>query len=538
MIDASRTVHPAGPSSGRAPLAPSLEAACRRWGDRDAITYRGHTIGYDELWRQVAALAAAYRRLGVRPGERVVSGLRNCPEHIVAIAAAWAVGAIHVGADDDLTGAELSELVTHTEAAALLFHPRPGTDDPQAPLRAVARARPETLRIVHEGSPEAGEHELSALLRGGEGRAPIEPLQGPGDPGLMFLTSGTTGQPKGVLETLPACWAKMQFFTDAFGPGPDDVHLVYLPVAHVFGLRLALIALLRGGRLVLQERFSPTGALRLVTDEQVTILPGMPPHLTLLLRALDPDVHDVSRLRWVISAAATLPRPLAEQVYERLGTEILYVFGCSEGFTTQTTDRDEILRGSVGRTVFRGPPGTPADGTVAVVDPESRRPLPPGEVGEIAFGAAVPVRYWRHPDVATDGWYYSGDLGRIDEDGLLYVLGRRKEVVNRGGLKVAPTEVESVLARHAAVADAAIVATPDPVLGEAVCACVVPTDGDAPDLSEVREFLGATLARHKLPDELCLLDHIPRSALGKVDRPALRSLVVDADAPRQRLRPR
>ena len=538
MIGASRTVHPAGPSPDGAPLAPSLEAACRRWGDRDAITYRGHTIGYGELWRQVAALAAAYRRLGVRPGDRVISGLRNCPEHIVAIAAAWAVGAIHVGADDDLTGPELSDLVTHTEAAAVLFHPRPGIDDPQAALRAVARARPETLRVVHEGSPEAGDHALSPLLEGGRDGAPIAPLQGPGDPGLMFLTSGTTGRPKGVLETLPVCWAKMQFFTDAFRPGPDDVHLVYLPIAHVFGLRLALIALLRGGRLVLQERFSPTGALRLGTDEQVTILPGMPPHLTLLLRALDSDVHDVSRLRWVISAAATLPRPLAEQVYERLGAEILYVFGCSEGFTTQTIDRDEILRGSVGRTVFRGPPGTPADGTVAVVDPESRRPLPPGEIGEIAFGAAVPVRYWRHPDVATDGWYYSGDLGRIDEDGLLYVLGRRKEVVNRGGLKVTPAEVESVLVRHNAVADAAVVATPDPVLGEAVCACVVPADGDAPDLSEVREFLGATLARHKLPDELCLLDRIPRSPLGKVDRPALRSLVVDADAPRQRLRPR
>jgi acyl-CoA synthetase (AMP-forming)/AMP-acid ligase II len=525
-------------SAGDVTLAPTLEAACRRWAEQPAVTYRGRTITYTELWRQVSALAGAYRQLGIRPGDRVVSALRNCPEHVVAISAAWAVGAIHVGADDDLTGPELSDLVTHTEAAAVLFHPRPGADDPHAPLRAVARARPETLRIVHEGEPGAGEHVLAALLEGGQAGAPIEPLQGPDEPGLMFLTSGTTGRPKGVLETLPACWAKMQFFTDAFRPGPNDVHLVYLPVAHVFGLRLALITLLRGGRLVLQERFSPAGALRLVTDERVTVLPGMPPHLTLLLRALDPEAHDVSHLRWVVSAAATLPRPLAEQVYERLGAEILYVFGCSEGFTTQTTDRDEILRGSVGRTVFQGPPGTPADGTVAILDPQTNTPVAPGEMGEICFGASVPVRYWRHPDVASDGWYRSGDLGRIDEDGLLYVLGRRKEVVNRGGLKVTPTEVEAVLVRHAGVADAAVVATPDPVLGEAVCACVVPADGGIPDLSDVRDFLGATLARHKLPDELCVLDRIPRSPLGKVDRPVLRSLVVDGDAPRQRLRPR
>jgi acyl-CoA synthetase (AMP-forming)/AMP-acid ligase II len=538
VLGATHTGESAPSPDAGAPLAPTLEAACRRWAERPAVTYRGHTITYTELWRQVSALAGAYRRLGIRPGDRVISGLRNCPEHVVAIAAAWAVGAIHVGADDDLTGPELSDLVEHTEAAAVLFHPRPGADDPQAALRAVAGARPETLRIVHEGEPGAGEHVLADLLEGGEAGAPIEPLQGPDEPGLMFLTSGTTGRPKGVLETLPACWAKMQFFTDAFRPGPNDVHLVYLPIAHVFGLRLALIALLRGGRLVLQERFSPAGALRLVTDEGVTVLPGMPPHLTLLLRALDPDTHDLSHVRWVVSAAATLPRPLAEQVYERLGAEILYVFGCSEGFTTQTTDRDEILRGSVGRTVFRGPPGTPADGTVAILDPQTHTPVAPGEVGEICFGASVPVRYWRHPDVATDGWYRSGDLGRIDEDGLLYVLGRRKEVVNRGGLKVSPTEVEAVLVRHAGVADAAVVATPDPVLGEAVCACVVAANGDAPDLAAVREFLGATLARHKLPDELCVLDRIPRSPLGKVDRPVLRSLVVDGDAARQRLRPR
>lgn len=523
-----------------ATLAPSLEAACRRWADRPAITHRERTLSYRELGQAVAALAGGYRRLGVSPGDRVVCQLPDCPEHLVAIAAAWACGAIHVGADNDLTGDELSWLVGYTDAAALLYQPRPDRPDPAADLDAVRRSCPDT-RIVLQGWPAESdapsEHQLADLLAGAPA-ASAEPQLGPDDTALLFLTSGTTGKPKGVMETLPVCWAKMQFFADGFRPGPDDVHLIYLPVSHVFGMRLALLALLRGGRVVLLDRFSPKEALRLIGEERVTVLPGMPTHLTLITRVLQEAPSDVSSLRWAISAAANLPRPLVEQIYDRLGVELLYVYGCSEGFTTETTDRDEILRGSVGRIVFRGPEGTAADGTVAILDPDDHSPVPAGEVGEIAFGAAAPVLYWRRPPVATEGWYYTGDLGRIDDEGLLFVLGRLKQVVNRGGLKVSPGEVESAMVRHPAVADAAVIGTPDPVLGEATCACVVPADGRPPDLAELRSFLGTSLARHKLPDELCLVDSIPRTSLGKIHRDALAAQVVDSDRPRERLRPR
>ena len=524
------------------PLAPSLDVACRRWSDRPAITYQGDTISYAELNDKVSVLACAYHRLGIRTGDRILCQLPDRPEHIVAIAAAWAVGAIHVGADNDLTGEELSWLVDYTGAAALLYQPRHDRKDPLSDLTAVAEAHPGTRLIVHDWDPgsTAFPHvALSELLDARHGRLPsAEPQLGPDDTALLFLTSGTTGRPKAVMETLPVCWAKMQFFTDAFRPGPEDVHLIYLPISHVFGLRLALLALLRGGRVVLLERFSPREALRLVAQERVTVLPGMPAHLTLIIRQLDEGDYDVSSLRWVVSAAANLPPALVEQVYERLGTEMLYVYGCSEGFTTKTTDRRDIEQGSVGSLVFKGPEGTPAEGTVAVLDPDDHTPLPPGEIGEIAFRAAAPVRYWRRPPVATSGWYHTGDLGRIDDDGRVFVLGRLKQVVNRGGLKVSPGEVEVAMVRHPGVADAAVIATPDPVLGEATCACVVASDGDPPNLDELRSFLGTSLARHKLPDELCVLDTIPRTPIGKVDRPALERLVVGGDWPRERLRPR
>jgi 2,3-dihydroxybenzoate-AMP ligase len=530
-------VTPGRTGPGVALLEPSLESACRRWAGRPAITFGGSALTYEELWAKVKALARSYERLGVRPGDRVLCQLRNVPEHVIAVNAAWACGAIHAGTDNDLTGEELAWLVERTEAAVLVFQPRRDDPDPVGLLDAVHQARPQTTIAVHDAEPGGpGQVALARLLDPGTDDPEWEPrYPGEDDTGLLLLTSGTTGRPKAVMETLRGCWAKMQFFADAFGPGPDDVHLLYLPMGHVFGLRLSLLALLSGGRLVLVDRFSPAPVARVLADEGVTVLPGMPTHFALLLDAVDPGA---ATLRWAVTAAANLPRPLAERIYATLGCEILYVYGCSENFTTLTTDRDEILAGSVGRTVFAGPQGEPPDGTIIAVSPDDHTPLPAGEVGELAFGARGPVHYWKAPDAATDGWYYTGDLGRVDPDGRVFVLGRLKELVNRGGLKVSPSEIETAVSRHPGVADAAVVGTPDPVLGEAVCACIVPADDTWPDLAALREFLGRSLARHKLPDELAVVTAIPRTKIGKVDRPALVAAVAAAGGPVERLRRR
>ena len=517
-------------------LAPSLQDACERWPLRPAVTSRGATLTYGELWERILALAWAYRSLGIEPGDRVVCQLPVCPEHLVAVGAAWASGAVHVGAHRDLTAVELAALVERTQAAAVLCEPPAGLTDPWAALRAVRAVHPSVVTIVHGDSPEDGDRRLEELVASSppEPRPPVP--AGPEDTALLLMTSGTTGKPKAVMETLPALWGKVRFFADALSPGADDVHLMYLPINHAFGLKLTLMALASGGRLVLLDRYSPEAALRLTADEPVTILSSTPTHLTLLMRALDGQPYGLRALRWIVSAAAPLPAALVEETYDRLDAELMQVYGCSEGFVTITTDRDEIRRGSVGRTVFRGPKGTPPTGSVAILAPDREEVLPPGEVGEIAFGASRPVRYWGEPPAAADGWYRTGDLGWLDRDGCLTVSARLKDVINRGGLKVASGEIEAVLAGHPGVADCAVVSSPDPVLGEAICACVVSAGDRPPTLTEVRTSLAERLARHKLPDELCVLDSIPRSAIGKIDRAGLADLVGKADVTRERLR--
>lgn len=514
-------------------LAPSLRAACQRWSSRPALTAAGWSLTYRELWDRIVGLATAYRSLGITEGDRIVCQLPVVPEHVVAAAAAWVCGAVHVGADRDLTAPELAALAGRVRAAAVLCQPPSGAADPTAWLGAVGERAPSALRIAHDHDGGPGTHRLAELLT----TPPADPPHpaGSADPALLLLTSGTTGRPKAVVETLPALWEKVRFFHDAVGCGPDDVHLMFLPIAHVFGLKLALMGLCTGGRVVLQERFSPGDALRMVGDEHVTVLPATPTHLTLLLRALDPD-HRTGSLRWTVSAAAPLFPGLYDEVADRLGMRMLYIYGCSEGFLVRTTDPEEIRSGSVGREVFRDPRGDGPDGTVRILDPDSGQPVPDGAVGEVAFGTRDPVRYWDAPAAAGDGWYRTGDLGRLDPDGRLFLCGRLKEVVNRGGLKVAPREIEAVLERHPQVADCAVVPSPDPVLGEAVCACVVPSAGSVPSLEGLRDFLSGRLARHKLPDEVCVLDEIPRSEVGKIDRLGLAGRVAGDDLPRERLR--
>lgn len=515
-------------------LAESIRSACERWATRPAITARGRTIGYTELAGRISALSAAYESLGIAPGDRVVCRMPTCPEHLVAACAAWERGAIHLGVQRDLTGSELARLVSATGAAAVLFEPQPSAGDDAAALRELRAAHPETIVIVHRRTPQTGEHALEELL---SGRAPPVPAHRRAEADLLLLTSGTTGRPKAVMETLPGLWAKMQFFADAMCPTPQDVHLMYLPICHAFGLKLSLMALASGGRLVLMDRFSPTDVLGLVAGERVTFLPATPTHLKLLLAALDAESR-VDSLRWIASAAAPLAPEVVADAYARLAPRMLYVYGCSEGFLTQTTTPADIRSGSAGAQVFSSPdPAIPPDGSLAILDLDHDVRLAADEVGEIAYGVSCPVRYWGEGEAAGSGWYRTGDLGRLDAGRRLFVSGRLKEVVNRGGLKVACGEIEAALGSDPDIVDCAVVPTPDAVLGEAICACVVAPDAKTPTLADVRSRLAAQLSRQKLPDELCVVDSIPRSPVGKIDRAALRELVVGGSLARDRLRP-
>lgn len=508
-------------------LDAAVRDACARWAGRTALVFRGRPTTYAELDEAAEAVASTYRALGIAPGDRVVCRLPNRPEHLAAAYAAWRCAAVHVGAHPDLTGPELSELVELTGAAALLCEPGPDGAGLTA-ARAVREAHPHVRVVVVGETGEAGE--FPALAGGGGEAGGTADGPSPADPACIFMTSGSTGRPKlplGFHGRLRASWSGL---AGQLGFGPDDVHLAHLPLAHGFGLMLTTAGLLAGGRVVLAERFSPGAVLDAVGSEGATVLHGSAAHFRLLLDRLDPARHDVSTLRIGVASASAFPVPLLRSIMDGLGMRLMLMYGSSEGVGVATTDRGEMLLGSVGR---------PERGSVAIMDEEGR-PLPAGEVGEIAFSREFfPVRYW-NPDAdgrvetVASGWYHSGDLGRLDAEGRLFVVGRVKHQINRGGTKVDPAEVEHALLGCPGVAEAAVIGVPDPVLGETVCACVVPGPGSAPSLEGLREALGGVLAPFKLPQALHLFPELPRTVLGKVDVERLRGEVAGAAGrPRQ-----
>ena len=516
-------------------LITALESAWTRWPDRTALVFGDLRMTYAQLAEEIIKLASAYRQIGISPGDRIVCHLSNRPEQIISMSAAWMCSAVHVGVDHQLTGAELSSLVGLVGASILLHEPRDEDTDESLSLPEVRRNNPDT-RIIFAGDHRIPDGQLSlselidSAVRGKSSEQFPQAVPSAQDPAVIFITSGTTGKPKAPVGFHGNLSRRWQMLAKRLRFGPEDVHLAHLPLSHGFGLMMAMAGLMNGGRLVLLKRFSRERVFQLLETEQVTVLNGSAAHFNLILSELRARRHSLRSLRLGIGSAAFFSPSMLRVIISDWGLEFMLMYGSSEGVGVITTDPDDMLRGSVGR---------PAADAVAIVGSD-HTPLPIGEVGEIAFSRQVfPVQYWGESgqlspsakeagDVKGDVWYYSGDRGHLDNEGRLYILGRLKHQINRGGMKVDPAEVEGALLLCPNVSDAAVIGMPHSVLGEIVCACVVPAPDEAISLERLRAGLKDVLAPFKLPEQLRVLEYIPRTPVGKVDLEKLRSQVMSA----------
>lgn len=487
-----------------------LRRSCREWPERPAIVADDATLTYRQLWSAVANQAVLYRRLGVRPGDRVVCALPNCPEHLVAMGAAWACGAAHVAAGIGATSNDVAWLTGHVQARVLLA----GRTAAEVPSDW-----PAAVRRVHPDARIATCEDAAGVDPDGEPMA--EPDED--DPAVIRFSSGTTGTPKGLVARHGQTARGWTNLAGILGFGPDDAHLGHLPLAFGFGLQMAMLPLLTGGRLVLMDRFRPEPARRLIERHRVTVLDGVPAGYRQLLDVPGATPAQVASLRIGIGSGDAFPPALVARIVEELGMELVLMYGTVEGFGMLNRERRLMLAGSVGR---------PSPGSVRVVDPDGR-PVAAGATGEVSFrrhpGSPVP---WGDGG-GVQPWYRTGDQGRLDRNGWLYLTGRLKHQINRGGLKVDPVEVAGQLLGCAGVADAAVVGLPDPVLGEVPCACVVPADpARPPALEGLQGELRRVLAPYKLPAALHLIAEMPLTDNGKADVARLRRDVAAA-APRQ-----
>lgn len=490
-------------------LASLAEESLRRYGEHPALAFEGRQWTNLDQQRAACRVAHAFRRLGVAPGDRVAVLLSNCPEVLEAYGGILKAGAVIVPILFLLAPQEVRHVLEHAGASVLVTSPD---------LAWKAEGFGGTTVLV--GGEAPGTLGWEALVSREPDTFPPVPRDA-ADLAVLLYTSGTTGQPKGVALSHGNLAANARALASLYELDRTAWSLTVLPLAHSYGLTVMNTGALLGTRTVLQRWFEPGQVLEAIERYRVQQMSAVPTMLVHLLNYPEADRFDTSSMRLWGSGAAPLPLEIVEPFERRFGGRILEGYGLTEAAPVVSAHRLSGPRrlGSVGQPL----PGV----EVRIVD-DRDHPLPPGEVGEIVVrGPNVMLGYYRMPEetaaVLRGGWLHTGDLGRLDEDGFLYVVDRKKDVIIRSGFNVFPREVEEVLARHPAVADVAVVGRPDPLRGEEVVAFVVARPGLAPSAADLVAFCQAHLARYKCPHEVRFVEGLPRNSAGKVLRKALRA---------------
>jgi fatty-acyl-CoA synthase len=489
--------------------------ACR---DKVALIEGDGRVTYGELNDWVNRVARAMLRLGVHHGDRVALLGRNSIEWVAAYLALGKIGAIIVPLNFWYRGEEIQYAFTQAGCSALL------AEAGYAGLVEGVRDALTGLRhTVYFGSgAEAHGPSLAAL-------AAAEPADEPPgtvdeeDPSVIVFTSGTTGFPKGATFTHRRQVLGSTVFALETGMRESDTAVLVYPLFHVGGIDCLLLPMLiAGGTIVVLDRPEPREVLRAIERHRATFQFCVPTLWRRLIRELAARTVDVSSVRLCLSSSDTITRETLLGIKEHFGAPVIQCYGLTEACVVThflKAEHHERRLGSVGR------PHPFVD--VRIVD-EAGRDVRPGEVGEILMrGPAIMAGYWNMPEKTAeairDGWLHSGDLGRVDEDGFLYIMGRGKDMIISGGENIYPAAIERVLREHPDVRDVAVVGLPDPEWSEAVCAVIVPREGASPTAESVVAFVSGRLAGYNRPKHVVFADALPvTTATGKVQKAELR----------------
>jgi non-ribosomal peptide synthetase component E (peptide arylation enzyme) len=497
--------------------------------DREAIIDPRQRVTYGELLAGVNRIAAAFQHLGIGPGDMLTIQLPNWIEFAYVFFALERIGAVANQIGPDFRSREVEYILRFSESRAFVC-PATFRGFDYVPMIRELRSKLPDLKIVcvlgGVGDPDTVS--LDEMLSGTSAPPPLIPQpMGTNDVMRMVFTSGTTGNPKGVTHslntTLPAC----RILNSAMEVTAQDVFLVYLLLCLNWGSLTLLQAIMAGARAVLVDRFSACAVLELIERERVTFIPSAPASLIAMLN--DPELarFDLTSLRVVISGGASCPVETIRAFRARIPGHLIELYGMLEtGFHTFTrvTDDPEAVVGTIGLSA----PGM----ALRLID-EAGRDVPLGAEGEIAAeGPTVHLGYHKNPTAnaeffTADGWFRTGDLGQLDAAGNVKIVGRLKEMINRGGQKFFPREIEELLYTHPKILHAVIVGVPDPRLGERNCLCVIPREGASLSLPEVVDFLKDRIATYKLPEEMEIFDDFPFTPTGKIQRHVLTRRVLD-----------
>lgn len=521
MVNEASTVGTTPRIQGVAGVADVLAFRGRSHGPREAIVSGEQRITFSELHGRAKAFSSKLKNLGIKPGEKVALYMPNCIEFVAAFFGAIGFGCTVVPINPLLKADEITHILADSDSTALVVH--------EALIENATKALEQThqLRavIISPTNPTG----VSKMPKYTVKTVELDPTKTidlfdwyvvedvTQEVAAIVYTSGTTGKPKGAMLTHYNLLSVFPARLDLFEIGENDNCLCTLPLCHIYGLTVVMIgSIARASTMIMMPKFDPVGALKLIEREEVTILPAVPAMYQYMLGELARNNYDLSSLRLCFSGGAPLGADVRALIESFFGVPVIEGYALTETACVATINPMKGNRkiGSVGPLV----PGV----NVAIFAEDFQTPLPQGpeNIGEIAVsGPNVMLGYYKQPEataeVLKNGWFFTGDLGYIDSEGYVFIVGRKKELILRGGANVYPREVEDVIMQISGVREVAVIGIPDERMGERVKAIVCSGD---PEVTEelIKAHCTEKLADYKVPRLIEFAESLPRNSTGKV----------------------
>jgi long-chain acyl-CoA synthetase len=484
-------------------LATILTETAAEHGDRTAIKLDDVELSYRELDGSTAHMAGVLREKGLEPGDRVGIMLPNVPYFPVVYFGVLRAGGVVVPMNVLLKGREVEFYLQDSDAKLLFaWH-----DFAEAAEKGAGQAGVDCV-LVEPGGFEKLVGEADPVTEMAETEAD--------DTAVILYTSGTTGKPKGAELTHSNLYKNCTVAGSTLGEfSEDDVVLGALPLFHSFGQTCGMNASIAvGSMLTMLPRFDPEKALEIIQRDKVTVFQGVPTMYNAMLHAEDRDRYDTSCLRLCMSGGSAMPVELMKGFEEAFDCKILEGYGLSETSPVASFNHPDKERKA-------GSIGTPIEGVEMKVVDDDGNEVAQGEIGEIVIkGHNIMKGYWNRPDATEesikDGWFHSGDMAKVDEDGYFFIVDRKKELIIRGGYNVYPREIEEVLYEHPAIQEAAVIGVPDDKMGEEVGAAVVLKKGEDVSENDLRDYVKQEVANYKYPRQIWFVDELPKGPTGKI----------------------
>lgn len=496
-----------------------LENAAESVPDKIAVVDGVQRITYTKLNQMTNALAAGLADLGFKKGDRAGIYMKNSLEFVTVFYALQKLGVIVVWVNAIYRKNEARFVLENSEAKAVFIFDEWDGYNYLEDLVSLKTELPLLESIIAAGNGKGeGVYHLDRLIdEYMDSQAPTVPIEPQEDISMLLYTSGTTGKPKGAMISHYAAVRGGWGYSLGVEAGADDIFIGFLPMSHSYGCGSLLVQpIYLHSTIVLMDKFETEKAFEIIEKEKITLQLGAPTHYILELNHRNRKNYDLSSLRAGLIAGQIAPEGLITRVENEMDMYLTSFWGSSEvgpglGILCPYPSPLDIRENYIGIPV--------PDTDVRIVDPVSQKELPDGEIGELTLsGWHVMKGYWQNPTETqkqiVDGWLFMGDLVSRDGNGYLRIYGRTKDLINRGGYKIYPNELESLIMEHPDVDQACIVATPNPVLGESICACIIPMPKKTITLKEIREFMQDKVAEHKLPDELCVMTDFPKLSGG------------------------